>query len=131
MEQKFVKTKEATKILGIHYQTLHKFCKSGKIEYIKQKNGYRLYNITKYIKDNIGKEYLNKIIINKIKRKICYCRVSSLGQKSDLENQIKYMKELYPTHELITDIGSGINFKRKGLLKKRSSTSALTKTILT
>jgi len=59
-----------------------------------------------------------KNIKNKIvRKKICYCRVSSIGQKEDLERQVNYMKEHYPTYEIIKDIGSGLNFKRKGLNK--------------
>ena len=52
-----------------------------------------------------------------IKKNICYCRVSSNKQKKDLVRQIKYMKNKYPDCEIISDIGSGLNFKRKGLCK--------------
>ena len=50
---------------------------------------------------------------------IGYCRVSSNKQKDDLERQIENMK-LYLTaqgkpFEIISDIGSGINYKKKGL----------------
>ena len=41
--------------------------------------------------------------------------MSSNKQKEDLERQIKYMKEKFPTHIIIKDIGSGLNYKRKGL----------------
>lgn len=46
-----------------------------------------------------------------------YCRVSSNKQKDDLERQIENMK-LYLTaqgkpFEIISDIGSGINYKKK------------------
>jgi predicted site-specific integrase-resolvase len=51
------------------------------------------------------------------KKKICYARVSSYDRKEDLDRQIQYLTEKYPDHEPITDIGSGINFKRKGLQK--------------
>ena len=51
------------------------------------------------------------------KLKIAYVRVSTNGQKDDLERQIKYMKKKYPNHKVIEDIGSGINFNRKGLRK--------------
>ena len=34
-----------------------------------------------------------------------------------MERQVEYMKEKYPTYEIITDIGSGLNFNRKGLNK--------------
>ncbi len=33
----------------------------------------------------------------------------------DLERQKSYFKSRYPNHKLITDIGSGLNWKRKGL----------------
>ncbi len=44
-------------------------------------------------------------------------RVSTNGQKNDLEHQKKYMIKKYPNYEIIEDIGSGINFNRKGLRK--------------
>lgn len=108
----FVRTKKAIEILGINYQTLHKLSNSGEIEVIRPKNSYRLYNINGFI---------NKKLDNKIeninKRKICYCRVSTLGQKDDLKRQIDYMKNKYKDYETISDISSGLNFKRKGLTK--------------
>lgn len=33
----------------------------------------------------------------------------------DLERQKDFFRQKYPTHRLVTDIGSGINWKRKGL----------------
>lgn len=111
----FVGAKETTKILGIHSQTLHNWAMSGKIDYIKKDNGYRMFNIKKFLEDNMIGD-INEYIQGK-RKNICYCRVSTHGQKEDLERQIKYMKEKYPKYELITDIGSGINFKRKGLNK--------------
>ena len=48
-------------------------------------------------------------------RTILYARVSSRGQKADLDRQIAKLLFLYPSAELITDIASGLNFKRKGL----------------
>ncbi|MCP4115886.1 MAG: IS607 family transposase, partial [Desulfobacteraceae bacterium] len=46
---------------------------------------------------------------------ICYCRVSSYKQKDDLNRQVDLMREKYPDAKVIKDIGSGLNFKRKGL----------------
>ena len=59
----------------------------------------------------------NGLVESKQKKNICYCRVSSIGQKSDLENQVDFMKSKYPNYEIITDIGSGLNFNRLGLNK--------------
>jgi predicted site-specific integrase-resolvase len=51
------------------------------------------------------------------KLNICYVRVSTMSQKDDLERQKKYMTEKYHDYKLIEDIGSGINFNRRGLIK--------------
>ena len=56
MKKKFVRTKETIKKLGIHYQTLHKWSNNGKIEVIRTDNGYRLYNIEKFMKENTNIE---------------------------------------------------------------------------
>jgi len=39
---------------------------------------------------------------------------SSRKQQSDLERQTEYLSQKYPNHTIILDIGSGINFERKG-----------------
>ena len=53
------------------------------------------------------------------KKTIGYCRVSSHKQKDDLERQIEnvktYMYAKGYQFEIITDIGSGINYNKKGL----------------
>ena len=50
---------------------------------------------------------------------IGYCRVSSHKQKDDLERQIENVKTYLiakgQPFEIISDIGSGINYKKKGL----------------
>jgi predicted site-specific integrase-resolvase len=102
----YVPRKKVLETLGIHYQTLYNLVKRKEIESIKI-GRVSVYNLDKYIKDN-------NILINN-KEKICYCRVSSQKQKEDLERQINLMKKLYPNYRVISDIGSGLNFKRKGL----------------
>ncbi|SHI05839.1 Predicted site-specific integrase-resolvase [Clostridium grantii DSM 8605] len=76
--------------------------------------GYRYYS----------QEQLNhflgiKGIKTKTKKVIGYCRVSSHKQKDDLERQIEnvktYMFAKGYQFEVITDIGSGINYNKKGL----------------
>lgn len=107
---RFVTPKKACEILGVHYKTLYNWEESNKIETVRMPGGKRLYNVQKYIEDNIN--------IKKIKKKrlnICYCRVSTYGQKDDLLRQIEYMKEKYPNYIIIKDIGSGLNFRRRGL----------------
>ena len=122
----YYKPKEVCEILGIHFQTLRNWSINDKIPHIVTNTGRRYYKIEvidnfKFKKENeFNKkiEKIEKIKKNKNKkRKICYCRVSSYSQKKELQNQINYMKNKYKKHEILYDIGSGINFKRKNLIK--------------
>ena len=81
-----------------------------KIKTIRTPSNYRRYDISS-VEQTKNK---NSIIVSK--KKMCYCRVSSKKQMDDLERQKDYLKSKYPNHEIISDIGSGINWKRKGLL---------------
>ena len=59
------------------------------------------------------------IKLNLDRKVIGYCRVSSNKQRVDLERQIQNMKTYLTAQgrpfEIISDIGSGINYKKKGL----------------
>jgi len=48
-------------------------------------------------------------------RVIVYARVSSSSQKQDLQRQVDRLRELYPDSEIVTDIASTLNYRRKGL----------------
>lgn len=107
--QQYVTPREARKLVGVATSTLKEWATSGYIQYITSPGGKRLYNIANFLKSRDAEPVE--------KQKICYCRVSSTGQKDDLERQIQAMREQFPHHKIISDIGSGINFKRKGLLQ--------------
>ena len=99
----YVPLRKAVNRLGLHPNTLRRYADEGKIQIIKNEAGQRLYNVEAYIR---GAEAASLI---------CYCRVSSHKQRDDLARQVEYMQSLYPEAEIIQDIGSGLNFKRKGL----------------
>ena len=67
---------------------------------------------------------------------IGYCRVSSHKQKDDLERQIDNVKTYLlakgQPFEIISDIGSGINYKKKGLqeLIRRISQNQVEKVVV-
>lgn len=111
MNQEFVNMKDAKRILGLSMSTLRTYEKEGKIEAIRTGNGWRKFNVKKYLIDN------NIEVKETNKRNIIYCRVSSYDRKEDLKRQVEFLKNKYPLYEVITDIGSGINFKRNGLKK--------------
>lgn len=122
MTQEYVGGKEASKILGVHQRTLYQWDEKNKIETIRTPGGKRLYNIKKFLKNrNEISEQPNydmldeKIITEKLN--ICYVRVSSNGQKDDLNRQKVYMKTKYPNHIIIEDIGSGLNLNKRGIKK--------------
>ena len=113
---KYYSSKTVTKILGVTAQTLRNWDKEGKLKpsYIKS-NGYRYYSedsILSYTQERKTKKNLNVI---------GYARVSSKKQEDDLNRQIDYLKQYisnkYQTFEIISDIGSGINYNKKGLQK--------------
>ena len=99
----YVPLRKAVEFLGLHPHTLRKYADEGKIKSIKNEAGQRLYNVESYKRDAIRTST------------ICYCRVSSTKQKDDLVRQVGFMRGQYPDAEIIEDIGSGLNFKRKGL----------------
>jgi putative resolvase len=100
----YIPSRKAAQQLGCHPNTLRKWADEGKIPYIKTESGQRRYNVEAFI----GKQT--------IPMTVCYCRVSSPKQRDDLERQIEFMREKHPQAEIIKDIGSGLNFKRTGLL---------------
>jgi predicted site-specific integrase-resolvase len=102
----YVKRKVVLESLKISYQTLYKMAERNEIDSIKVGEN-TLYNLDKYLRE--------KGIKGGEQEKIAYCRVSSNNQKEDLKRQIAYMKDKFPTHRIISDIGSGLNFNRNGL----------------
>lgn len=110
MASQFLPTGKACKILGIHPNTLRSWYKSGSIQGFTTDKG-RFFVDIRSVKTNHSQPTTD----NKVK--ICYCRVSSRQQKADLEKQVEHLKAIYPHHEIVKDIGSGLNFKRPGLQK--------------
>jgi len=114
MNTEYLTAKQTKSILGCTTKTLQNWDKKGLIEVKRTVGGRRRYNVKKYTEDNNLQSLLKPI---NERKNVIYCRVSSHDRKEDLERQAAFLKERYPTYELIQDIGSGINFKRKGLQK--------------
>lgn len=127
---KYYSINKFSKILGVSAQTLRNGDKKGKLHpHHTSSNGYRYYSHEQLNQVMNVKLNLDRIVIG-------YCRVSSNKQKDDLERQIENMK-LYLTaqgkpFEIISDIGSGIDYKKKGLkeLMKRISQNKVDKVVV-
>ena len=94
---------------GMSAISLRSQANAGKIQFIKSVGGKRFYKITS-IFTNLPCDKITKL-------KYAYCRVSSAKQKDDLERQKAFIAEKYPDHTVISDIGSGINWKRLNFSK--------------
>ena len=100
----YLRASEAAKYFGVNPVTLRRWVDQNRIDFKKTNGGQRVYNIS------------NQNNSSESKDKIIYARVSSYKQKNDLDRQIQYLKSIKPSYKLVKDIGSGINFKRKGFL---------------
>lgn len=115
---KFLGIGEAAKALGVSEQTLRNWEKRGWfVPHHKSAAGTRYYTqeqINAFL-GVIGREVRDN------RKIIAYCRVSSYKQKDDLERQIDNVRMYCISRgyqfEIITDIGSGINYNKKGISK--------------
>ena len=113
--EKYYTINEFSKIMGVTPQTLRNWDRSGKLKpHHTSSNGYRYYSQEQLTKFTGSSPSLKRTVIG-------YCRVSSHKQKDDLERQVENMREYLiakgESFDIITDIGSGINYNKKGLQK--------------
>ncbi|EAI2468534.1 IS607 family transposase [Campylobacter jejuni] len=114
---KLIAIGQASKLLGVTIQTLRNWDKQGLLKPDEiTKGGSRRYKLEsiKRINKNI------KFNADNLKT-ITYARVSSHDQKDDLIRQVQVL-ELYCAkagfnYEIIQDLGSGMNYYKKGLTK--------------
>ena len=102
-----VHPKEACLLLGLHPRTIQKWDKQGKIRVVRTIGGRRRIPESE-IRRMQGERGIRSII--------GYARVLSSTQKDDLERQVEYLRQR-GVQEIITDVGSGLNEKRKGFLR--------------
>jgi len=106
----------ASRFLGISICTLRRWEKNGKfIPQFKTIGKHRRFSIIKL------REFIGEFNFSTKKKVIAYARVSSFDQKDDLKRQVErldsYLVKKESSYEIIDDLGSGLNFKKKGLLK--------------
>lgn len=113
-QQIFYSIHSLSKMLGVTPQTLRNWDKNGRLKpHHTSGNGYRYYSEDQ-LSELMQDKKTNKIVIG-------YCRVSSKKQKDDLDRQIEsvrnYLISRGEPFKIIEDIGSGIDYNKKGLLK--------------
>ena len=107
---RFIKIGEAANILGVSIQTLRRWELTGALIPARKVRGTRYYNyealfgLKKNVEDNLT---------------VAYARVSSHDQKKDLERQVEALSSYCAAkgwnYKIISDLGSGMNYRKKGL----------------
>ena len=116
MNEIYLSIHKVASILGVTPQTLRQWDANGYfIPAQRRGNGYRYY--TKEQVEQFAEQF--NTIKNKNRINIGYCRVSTNKQKDDLSCQVEnvelYLKSLKTPYQIIKDVGSGINYNKKGL----------------
>jgi len=116
MSRKLVPIHEAAEALGVSAQTLRRWEREGRLlPDERTAGGRRRYDLARLKPEKFRSQ------AEAVRKTVAYARVSSHDQKDDLERQ-KQVLELYCARqgwafEVIADLGSGMNYHKKGLKK--------------
>jgi putative resolvase len=110
----YLSISQAANVIGVSISTLRRWEQEHYlIACFRTKGGHRRYSLK-----NIEVNILKKSEITK-KKAYSYARVSSFDQRDDLIRQENRLKKYCVEHtidfNLISDLGSGINYNKKGL----------------
>lgn len=105
-----ISIQEAADLLGVSTKTLRRWEADGKLKPERTEGGHRRYDVAQLLGLEKGE-----------RKTLCYARVSSHDQRKDLERQ-EAVLEAYCSHhgwtyEILRDLGSGMNYRKKGLVR--------------
>ncbi|MGX9218683.1 IS607 family transposase [Massilia varians] len=111
---KLVPISAAAKTPGVSVRTLRRWEASGRLVPTRTASGQRRYDLAALLPEQLHGALVPRATL-------AYARVSSHDQKGDLERQ-KQVLELYCASqgwifEVVTDLGSGMNYHERGLKK--------------
>ncbi len=99
---------ELAELKAVSVDTIRRWEKEGKLKSVRTDGGHRRYRLADFVKQKTGKT-------------IAYARVSSHDQKADLDRQDAVLSGYCQSqdwhYEVIRDLGSGMNYRKKGLTK--------------
>jgi len=114
--ERLLRPKEVCQRLGISYPTLARWVREGRIRAVRTAGGkYR-------IPESEVRRIAEGLPVSKEVRAVIYARVSSPGQRGDLEGQVQYLRHYcssrgYKVVDVLSDVASGLKADREGLLK--------------
>lgn len=122
LNKQFYHTGELAKMIGMSTRTIQNYCNQNKIQFVQTSATNRLIPKSEVVRFLKSKDLI--IDDSNDKKDIIYARVSTNKQKTrgDLDRQIsmieKYVIYQNPSNlEVIIDVASGLNDKRKGIVK--------------
>ena len=111
----YISVGQAAEVIGVSISTLRRweYEESFKPDF-RTKGGHRRYDLSR-----IEHEFLNKNISENNRKVVAYARVSSHDQKEDLIRQEQRLEKICTENkynfEVISDLGSGINYNKNDL----------------
>lgn len=105
--KEYVNPERASRMLKVCPTTLAIWENNGQIKAFRTAGRHRRYLVSDILRLQKEKG------ISTPRKRYCYARVSSKGQKEDLDRQIEFFRGKFDAYECLSDIGSGLNFKRK------------------
>jgi predicted site-specific integrase-resolvase len=114
MMRKLVGIGEAAKALGVTPLTLRRWDESGRLKPdLVTEGGRRRYDLARLRPELFHTKSAGE------RKTVAYARVSSSDQRADLERQAQVLEAYCAsqgwTYEVVTDLGSGMNYRKKGL----------------
>jgi len=104
-------------MLGVSVSTLRRWDRDGKLVPDRTPAGrrrYRVADVATFSPLGIDTAALTR-------KTVAYARVSSFDQRKDLERQVKVLEMYCAAHgwayEVVSDLGSGMNYRKKGLVQ--------------
>lgn len=116
-ESNYITVGKAAKLSGLESQTIRKMADTAVIKSYRTPSGQRRINLQSI------QELCSNVLSNNPepvlqKKNFLYARVSTSKQMDDLSRQVNFIRSTRPEYSdyyLVTDVASGINFKRRGL----------------
>lgn len=112
----YLTTTEAAKIAGVNKDTIRRWAEKDLIKVFRTEGGHRRYDAMS-LYEYIGQP--KNVTSNKYT--LIYGRVSTKNRENDLNRQVELLQSFCASHgwvyKTLADIGSGLNYKKSGLLK--------------
>jgi predicted site-specific integrase-resolvase len=113
----YVKAKPAADFYKLSPRRLRQLAASGLIKHITTPGGHYLYFIDSERDSEDESEPASETesdAAQPVSGDVLYARVSSRRQHRDLERQAKVLSDHFPGRRVVSDVGSGVNFQRRG-----------------